>query len=152
MMSVSKLINYRPTRYLHLARCRIKTFRPISLAKKELIDDPGGFKAKLENVYGRNNYILPKEIRSIMLRRTGSLYDVELDMNDATGWFVRIVCCSCSCTSSFSDEKLVRICASLNKWGCADAVRDALENMNGPTSVDITIDLGMGRRWLAEFE
>ena len=117
--------------------------------KKDLIDDPGGFKARLENLYSRNHYILPLDISAIMLRRTGRVYDIELDLSDQTGWFIRI---TSQHSKSDSLDKIKRICSSLNKWGCSDALRNALEELDGPLLESINVDLGMGKRWLTEFD
>ena len=121
--------------------------------KKHLIDDPGGRKARLENVYSRNNYLLPKDISTIMTRRTGFVYDIDLDMHEETGWFVRVMdTLIVNDMNGTNAIKLGRICSSLNKWGCADAVRDGLESLNGPVVSTLDIDLGMGKRGLTEFE
>jgi hypothetical protein len=138
---------------LRITRHRGRTPLITFAKKKHLIDDPGGRKARLENVYSRNHYLLPKEICTIMRRRTGFVYDIDLDMHEETGWFVRITpIIDTDADADANAIKLGRICSSLNKWGCADAVRDGIESLNGPVVSTLDIDLGMGKRWLAEFE
>lgn len=120
--------------------------------KKKLIDDPGGNKARLEHAFKRNVFLNPEDIRTIMLRRSKRVYDVELYIcDDVMNVQVR------PCTHMPEKEtaaymvKLRYICDALRNWGVSHIVRDALEGLDGPVTKAIDIDLCIGSR-LEEFE
>jgi hypothetical protein len=137
----------------------------VSLAAKwraQVIDDPGGNKARLEHAFKRNVWLSPEDIRTIMLRRTKRVYDVELyghalalnmqhETNTHTHMRIHKSTIAPEKDTLAYMTKLKHICDALQKWGVAHIVKDALESLDGPVLHAIDIDLCIGTR-LAEFE
>jgi hypothetical protein len=118
--------------------------------RRPTIDDPGGRKARLENVYGKKTYLKPDDIKNIMLRRARRVHDINLTSN-------RIIEIWPSTHGPEQEtalymEKLGRICDALTTWNCTHILRDALENLNGPVEELIKVDLEIPIGRLAEFE
>jgi hypothetical protein len=182
MNNMNKATTCRPNIRNRLLTC-------VSLAaapkRRRVIDDPGGNKSRLEHAFGRNISLSPEDIRTILLRKTKRVYDVELYVanglnaangstasngsNAATASTVSTASTAstastgiwhfCILPSTHVPEKetleymakLKCICESLQKWGVAHIVKDALEGLEGPVLHLIEIDLCIGSR-LAEFE
>ena len=122
----------------------------MSYHRRRTIDDPGGRKARLENVYGKTTFLKPDDIRNIMLRRARRVHDMNLTAN-------RIIEIWPSTHGPEKEtalymEKLGRICDALTKWNCAHILKEALENLNGPVEELIKVDLEISIGRLAEFE
>lgn len=118
--------------------------------RRRTIDDPGGRKARLENVYGKTTFLKPEDIRNIMLRRARRVHDMNLTAN-------RIIEIWPSTHGPEKEtalymQKLGRICDVLTKWNCSHILKEALENLNGPVEELIKVDLDISIGRLAEFE
>lgn len=112
----------------------------------QVIDDPGGNKARLEHTFNKNIWMSPEEIKTIMLLKAKMLHDVEIH-NDAEGKPAFQI----SPEPLVKPEKIRPICDLLHKWGVAQIVKDALNNLNGRVTEPIEVDLHIGAR-VDEFE
>lgn len=113
----------------------------------QVIDDPGGNKARLEHAFNKNIWMSPEEIQMIMLLKAKMVYDLEIN----TGENKHIVLKINNTSKGQPKDKVKIICDSLRKWGVTHIVKDALNDLKGPINESIEIDLNIGAR-VDEFE
>lgn len=137
--------SFRSSRRLTLFRA--KAVAPPCAIMSGDDDSPNDPRSSLEKVFNRTTWLSPEDIRSIMLKTTRSVYDVEFDSHKLS---------ILPCTSAPEKEtlqymkKLREICDTVQKMGATDIVKRALEGLDGPVTEVIEIDLGVKSR-MSEF-
>lgn len=121
------------------------------------MDDPSGHRSRFERLYNKMAYVSPELIRSRLLFKTSVIYDCDLKLYGEN--YHLDILNSTEVHSPNRNEKLQKICNSVNKWMVAHVVREALEEIS-KESIDqafsrsgrYSIPLGVSALRMTEFD